>query len=176
MVDVNGVHAEIAQAPVELVFEEARAHAMATLHDFIGLENSRLNVLAIEIFVGVRGHGTIGGEIAAFGAQDEFVAREAFLRKLLEGGADAALAALETIVDGRVDNVEAILDGGDYGGGVGAVGFVVGLAEVGADAQGRKRQPVGFTKVSGGCEAPESIGVPFGAFSGGVRIHSCETR
>src|SRR5229473_320044 len=144
MVDVNGVHAEIAQAPVELVFEEARAHAMATLHDFIGLENSRLNVPAIDIFV--------------------------------EGGADAALAALETIVDGRVDNVEARLDGGDDGGGVGAVGFVVRLAEVGADAQGRKRQPVGFTKVSGGCAAPESIGVPFGAFSGGVRIHSCETR
>ncbi len=176
VVDVNAFHTQVAQAPVELVFEELRGHAMAALHDFVGFEDAGLDVLAVEIFVGVGGHRPVGREISAFRAENEFVARKALLRELLESGADAALAALEAVVHGCVDNVDAVLDGGHHRCGVTTVRLVIRLAEVGANAQRGQRQRVDLTKMTGGCQAPESIGISFGAFGGGLHVDSCEDR
>jgi hypothetical protein len=55
---------------------------------------------------------------------------------MFDGGADATLAALEAVVDGAVDDVDAAFDGAGDAGGVGLIGFVAGRAEIGADADG----------------------------------------
>src|SRR5258706_308991 len=128
IVDVYRIHSEIAQTAAELIFQEARRHAVTALYDFLGLENARLDVLTVKIFVGFGRHRAVGREVAALRANNEFLARETFLRKLLESRADAPLAALETIIDSSIDDIDAVLDSRDDRSGVAAVSLVVGLA------------------------------------------------
>ena len=72
------VDAEIFEAAAELIFEKARRHAMAAADDVVGREDAGLDVFAIEVIVGIGGHGAVGSEVAALGAENEFFAPEAF--------------------------------------------------------------------------------------------------
>src|SRR5690349_10879138 len=101
--------------------------------EILRAENSLLNVFAKKIFVWIRGHGPIGCQMATFRAQHDFFARKPFRGKLLERGADAALAALKAVVDGAVDDVDAVFHGGNDSGGVSRISFLVGLSKIGSD-------------------------------------------
>jgi hypothetical protein len=79
VVDVDAINAEIVEAAADLVFEEARRHAVAAADDIVGREDSGLDVFAIEVVVGIGGHGTVGREVAALGAEDEFFSGVALL-------------------------------------------------------------------------------------------------
>ena len=103
VVDVDAIDAEIAEAAGELIFEKARSHAVAAGDDVVGTEDARLDVFAVEIIVGIAGHFAVGRQVAALGAEDEFVAGEAALGEFFQRGADVALAALEAVVDRGVD-------------------------------------------------------------------------
>src|SRR5580698_4586829 len=56
VVDVDAIDAEILEAAVELIFEEARRHAVASADDVVGRQDARLNVLAIKVVVGIGRH------------------------------------------------------------------------------------------------------------------------
>src|SRR5207248_6261097 len=114
VIQVDTAHAKVAQAASELVFQKARSQAVAPGNDFLRRKDARLNVFVKKIFVGIGRHGAVGGQVTAFGANHEFVARDIFLGQQLDGCSDAALAALKSIVDGCVDYVDAALDGRDY--------------------------------------------------------------
>src|SRR5204862_4230988 len=60
---------------------------------------------------------------------------------LLEPDAEVPLAALVAVVDGGVDDVDAVLEGFDESGGVLAVGDGVGVAEITPHSQGRQGEP-----------------------------------
>ncbi len=167
VVDVDAVDAEVFEAAAELIFEEARRHAVAAADDVVRSENARLDVLAIKIIVGVGGHGAVGRKVAALGADHEFFASVALLQQILDGGADAAFAALKAIVDGGVDDVDASFDGGGDAGGVGLIGFIAGRAEVGADADRREYEAMRFAEVAVGGAAGKTLGVSGGACGGG---------
>ena len=107
VVDVDAFELEIAEAAGDLILEKSRRHAMAAGDDVFRGEDSGLKIFVEKIFVGILGHGTVGREVAAFGADDEFFSGKSFCGELLDGGADVALAALEAVVDGRVDKVDA---------------------------------------------------------------------
>ena len=81
------------------------------------------------------------------------------LEEIFDGGADAALAALETIVDGAVDDVDASFDGGGDTGGVGLIGFVTRGAEISADADGGEYEALGFAEVAVGGATWETLSV-----------------
>ena len=159
VVDVDAIDAEIVEAAADLIFEEARRYAVAAADDVVGSEDAGLDVFAIEVVVGIGRHCAVGREVAAFGAEDEFFAGESLLEQVFDGGADAALAALEAIVDGAVDDVDAAFDGAGDAGGVGLIGFVGGRAEIGADADGREDEALGFAEVAVGGAAGETLGV-----------------
>src|SRR6185437_14072107 len=85
-------------------------------------------------------------------------------RELLDGRPDVALAALETVIDGRVDEVDAVFGGGYDGRRVIRIGLCIWLAEVCADAERRHYQAVRFAKMAFGGASSEAIGVALRAF------------
>ena len=170
VVDVDAIDAEIVEAATDLIFEKARRYAVAAADDVVGIENAGLDVFAIEVVVGIGRHRAVGREVAALGAEDEFFAGVALFGEVFDGGADAAFAALEAIVDGAVDDVDAAFDGAGDAGGVGLIGFVAGRAEVGADADGGEDEALGFAEVAVGGAAGETLSVFCGTGGGGVRL------
>ena len=134
--EVHAIDAEIFQAVVELIGQERRRHGVATGGDVFGAQNSGTEIFTLQIFLGIAGIGGVGRDVAAFGGEKKFVARKAFAGEFTQRGADGAFGFLVAIVDGRIDDVDAAFDGSDDGRGVGAVGDLVGLAEIGADADG----------------------------------------
>ena len=64
---------------------------MAAGNNFLRRKDARLNVFVKKIFVGIGRHGAIGGQVTAFGANYEFVARNIFLGEQLDGVNDLAI-------------------------------------------------------------------------------------
>jgi hypothetical protein len=156
LVYIDTIHTEIAQAAVQLILQKARRHAMAARDDIFGNKNSWLNVFAEEIIIWIGGHRAVWREVAAFGANHHFFAWEAFFRELFDGGADAAFALLESIVDSGVDYVDPAFDGRDGRGGVAFVSLCVGLAEIRADSDGRERESLRLAEMASRSAARES--------------------
>ena len=77
VINVYALDAQIFQAAAELVFQKFRRHAMTSRRNILRAEDSRLNVFAEKIFIGVGGHRTVGRQVAALGAHHDFVAFEA---------------------------------------------------------------------------------------------------
>ena len=102
--------------------------------DVLCRENAGLDIFAEEILIWIGRHRIVGRQVAAFGANDEFVALSSVGGKLLQGRANRALAALEAVVDGGIDKVDAVLHRGDDCRRVARISVLIGLAEVGADA------------------------------------------
>ena len=100
-----------------------------------------------------------GREIAALGANHDFVAGKAFCRELLDGGGDAAFASLEAVVDGCVDEIDAAFGGGDDRGGIACVYLRIGLTEISTDSERRHHEAMRFAEVAVGSAAGKSIGV-----------------
>src|SRR5258706_1353495 len=110
-------------------------------------KNSRLNVFVEEILVWIGWHGAVRRQITSFGAEDKFVAKDAPGGELLDGRADGTLAALEAVVDRGVDEVDAVLRGGDDCFRVGAVSAGIRLAQISSDADGGDHQIVNLAEV-----------------------------
>src|SRR5208282_6892697 len=130
VVDVDALELEIAQAARHLIFEEARSHTVAAGDEVLWSEDAGLDVFVKKIFGGFLGHRAVGSQVAPFGADDEFFAGKTFCGELLDGCADAAFAALEAVIDGGVDEVNAGFSGGGDSGGVACIDLRIGLAEI----------------------------------------------
>ncbi len=150
-----------------LFFEKTRRHAVAAGDEIFRREDAGLNVFAQKIFGCIFGHGAIGSEIAAFGANHDLFAGEFFCGEVLDGCADAAFAALEAIVDGRVDDVDAGFHGGDDSRGVTGVHFRIELPEIRADTERGQDEALGFAEVAVSGAAGEAVGVFFCGFECG---------
>src|SRR5271155_5056850 len=125
---------------------------MAAADQILGGKNAWLNIFAEKIIVGVRRHGPVGRQKAAFRANDKLFARVSFGGQLFQRRADAAFAALKAIVDGGVKRIDSALCGEYCRRGVTFVGLAIGLAEIRAHAERRQEQAVGIAKMSlGGC-------------------------
>ena len=75
-------------------------------------------------------------QIAALRANNDFISREAFVfRQELQRGADGSFTSLEAIVCRCVDDIRARLHCAHHGVGVSGVGFLIRVAEIGADAE-----------------------------------------
>src|SRR3984957_10590936 len=159
IVDVDAIDPKIFEAAAELIFEEARRHAVASADDVVGRQDARLNVFAIEVVVRIGRHRAVGREVTALRANDEFFAGVALLEEVFDGGADAAFAALKSIVDSAVDDVDPSFDGGCDTGGGGLIGFVTRSAEISADTDGGEDEALGFAEVAVGGATWETLSV-----------------
>src|SRR5436309_8320244 len=139
--------------------------------DIFGTENSRLDVFAEKIFVGIGRHCSIWRQVAALGAHDDFVTIETFRGKLPDGRADTALAALKPVVNGGVDHVDAALDRRDGRCGIALIGFCVRLSEVGADSDRGEHHSLRFSKMTVGGAARKLLRVTYRSFFGGGFAH-----
>src|SRR5206468_7585022 len=114
VVDVDAGEAQVAEAPPELVLEVARRHRVPATHHVLGLEDAGPHVGVAHVLTGIDRHAAVEGDVAALGAHDELLAREAALAlEGDEGLADDTLAALRAVVDGGVEQVAAGIDGVD---------------------------------------------------------------
>ncbi len=146
--DVDGVHAQIGAAAVDLIGQKPGREGVHTAHYVAGRKRF--------------GDGA-GSQKSGFGTNDNFIALEA-----PEGRADAPFGSLAAIVDGAIEEVDAVFTGGNQGVGVGPVGRVIGLAEIGADTQAGDVQPVEGTKERGVAELREAFDVSRRALNCGV--------
>jgi len=101
-----------------------------------------------KIAIGVGGHGAIGRQVAALGADHEFVAGQALVGQYLQRGADVAFAALKAIVDRRVKHIESRESGFNQRSRITRIGAVRRLAEIRTDSERRDGQPLRLSKVS----------------------------
>jgi hypothetical protein len=157
VIDVDGIDAEIFPAAFDLVGEESRREHVTSGGDVLGADEAGRDVSALEIIRDVGGHFAIGREESALGADHDFIARKSAPREFFESRADGALAALEAIIDRGIQHVCAAFNRGDDGFGVSAVGCVVGLAEIGAEADRTEQKFLLRAKVACGraaCKPP----------------------
>src|SRR5215469_5327582 len=111
---------------------------MASRGDLFGLKNALIEKLMGEIFVGICGHFAVRRQESGLCAKHYFVPGVSFRRKFTQCRADRALAALETVVDGGIDHVNAAFHCCHDGLRVTIVCFGVRLAEISSDTDGRK--------------------------------------
>src|SRR5260370_29533961 len=81
---------------------------MTSRGDVLRAEDAGLNVFAEKIFVGARGHVSVGSQIPSLGTEHDFFATDAFSCELLKRLADPALAALKSVVHRCVDPICAV--------------------------------------------------------------------
>src|SRR5258708_26655652 len=148
---------------------------MAAGGDIFRGKNPGLNVLAEEIFVGVSGHRSVRRQISTLGANHDLLALETSCCKLLDRGAEASLAALKSVIDGSVENVDAVFHCGDRRGRIPFIGPGVWLAEVCADSHGREHEAMRFSKMAGGGAACELLRVARCSFFGGGFGHDAHS-
>ncbi len=134
--DINAIDAKISHAARDLILQKARSDAVTSGGNVLGGKNSALNIFLKKILIGISRHFAVGREIAGFSAKHQLVARIAFSLELHQRRADAAFAALKAVIDRGIGNVDSILHGRHDRRGVRRVGALVGLAEIGANADG----------------------------------------
>src|SRR5260370_1672169 len=144
---------------------------MAPRGDVLGAEGAGLNVFAEKIFVGIRGHVSVGSQIPSLGTEQDFFATDALSCELLERLADAALAALKSVVDRGVDHIGAVFHSCGRRHRVTCICLFVWLAEIRADPDGREREPLRFSKMAIGRASRELLLVPRRSFFGGGSAH-----
>ena len=144
---------------------------MAAGGDILRGENSRLNVFAEEVFVRVAGHRPVGRQVTAFGAHHDFVSFNAFRHKLPDGRADASFAALKSVIDRRVDYIDAAFHRRDGCCRITLIRLFVRFPEVRADSERGERQPLHFSKMTLGSTASELLRVALGSFFGSGFAH-----
>src|SRR5215467_6114882 len=103
---------------------------MAPADNFLGRENAPLNIFIKKIAIGVRWHATVGRQVSGLCTQHQLISRVALAFYLNQSGADTALAPLKPIIDRRIDEVDAIFDGGVHRSGIGRVSPLIRLAKV----------------------------------------------
>jgi hypothetical protein len=112
------------------------------------LKNSALNIFLEKIVIGIGWHFAVGREVAGFGAHNKPVARAAADFELGQRRANAAFAALKTVINRGIQYVDAAFGGSDDGGGISRIGALVGLTEVCADANRRQDKTLDVAKMA----------------------------
>src|SRR5581483_8636186 len=135
IIDVHARNPHVPQTAVQLVFKVAWRHAVAAGGNVFCAENSRPNVFAEEIFVRIRGHGTVRRQVSALRADYKFLSRKTSGGELLKRRADAALPALKAVIDGRIENVDSVLNSRNDGFRVSRVRFLIGRSEICSDTE-----------------------------------------
>ena len=138
VINVDAVEAEVLKAARQLIVQIARSHAVAAADDLV----SRRSALFDDVFDDPRPRVArrlvAEWDEAAFRGDDHFVARRPpGVYQLFERRADDPLATLEAVVDRRIKDVAAQLDGAADGLLVHAVCALVSVAQVGAEPHAR---------------------------------------
>ena len=105
--------------------------------DHIGkLCNAGLDEGFLKVTARVRRRFPIVRNKTTFGCHNDLIAVETSGTEFLKRRSDGALAALQAVIDGAVDDIAAGLDGADNGLVVLLVGVGVVISQIGADADG----------------------------------------
>ena len=151
VVDVQRLEAEVGAAPLDLVAQVARRHAVGALDHVPRLDDARLDVRGREVGAGIARHCPIEGDESTLRGHHDLVApNDVPADRGAEGGPDRPLAALVTVVHRRVEDVDAELERSSDRILVEDVRRAVLRPEIGAEAQGRgRRAPRQLAKVAG---------------------------
>src|SRR5690606_18978964 len=167
VVHVDALHAEVRAAALDLRAQEGRREAVIASDQLLRPAQARLDeALAYVLRVRPRraGRCAVERDVAALGADDDLVAHgDPLLDGEAERAAERALAALAAVVDRGVQQVHAAGQARERRGLVALVVLRVALAQVGAQADGRDREPGQRAPVAG--RTPN--GVPRGVCGGG---------
>lgn len=178
VINVQRIDAEIDARTVQLAGQVDRMHAMA-VGDEIPLRDAALtDVTRLEPL----GTGWVR-QVTALGTDDEFLALDRVLfLGAHERAADAFFGAFETVIDRRIDDVDA---GGErlfHGGFHQGIGRVVRLAQIRAETDRRPQHAVRIVKVPGGDTTFETLPIGRRAFGRGApglthqRLHARDSR
>src|SRR5215216_801194 len=108
VINVHTLQAHVSQRLVKLVLQVRRRHAMTTADDIVERSNARLHESLIHILTDIARRRAVERKVAALGADDELIARDAVLvGEYLQRFADRTFASLKTIVSSRIDDVDA---------------------------------------------------------------------
>ena len=100
-----------------------------------GRDDSRLHVMLFEPRARIGRHLAVKRDVTALGRDDDLVALDLARRdQLAKRLADISFAALEAVVHRRVDQIDPAAQARLDRLFVGAIGLVVGFAQVGADS------------------------------------------
>src|SRR5512142_472692 len=138
VVDVDGPQSEVLAALREAVAEKARRKRMSAGNELFAMENLRIEKLPLQvrlILLSATWRRRVERYISAFRAHDQLVPTDRARRdRLLNRGAGDTFSPLAAVVDRRVDDVEALLDGVPDRRPVRRIDIVRAVAEVGTDA------------------------------------------
>ena len=73
---VDGFETQVPARALNLIFEICGRHTVHPAGQFVGIEDSRLDVLAMEVGARVRWRIAVKGKIAGLGADQNFVAMQ----------------------------------------------------------------------------------------------------
>ena len=117
-----------------------------------------VDVLLADGLFGIGRPGAIKWDIATLRRDDDLVAADTpRLKERVQCDADAAFAALEAIVDGRVDDVDAARDGMFHRRYVAGIGLRVWLTEISADADRLQPPTLLLPEVAGQIGEPVAV-------------------
>ena len=112
VVDVERLESEIPAAPLELIPEVARRHAMASGHDVPGLEDAGPQVGRGDVGAGIRRHDAVERDEPALRRDDRFLATQrACGYQRADRLSHHALAPLAPVIHRGVDDVREVAFG-----------------------------------------------------------------
>src|SRR5262245_35026141 len=98
------------------MLEISRSHAMTAGGNVIRSHDARVQKGPFEILAGIGRRFAIEGNVTSLCCDDNFVSLSFSTRgEILKGKSDRSFAALESIIDGTVEDVYALFDGMDDG-------------------------------------------------------------
>ncbi len=146
---------------------------MASIDEFVGADQPRIEVGLLQILNAVLRGSAIERHEPAFRADQHFVTLQApVIHQAAQGGGDGSFAPLESIVDGRMADRPPDFRGTVAGLRVTGIGFVISSTEVGANPERGQHQIACGPKVAFGAGIVKPFPVALRALSGGVLEHA----
>src|SRR6185437_10123570 len=170
VVNVDTVEIQVAQRLLQLALEVSRRHAVRTARDVTPGRDSCLNEILFDVSPHVMGRRAVERQITTFRADDEFFTREAARLQVSQGCTNRPLASLKSIIGGRIDDVDAQLNGSRHCFRIAAISVFIRLAEIRPDADRGKAQALRFTKMSGRGAVCEALAIARSTFGSGVAV------
>src|SRR3954447_4680802 len=157
--DIDGLQPEIDATPGNLVPQECGSDAVSLVDDLVACELQALHVLLAQVPVRILRQLSVERQVAGFGRDDELTPPGRIITGGAQRRADAPLATLMAVVDRRVDEVAPELNGSNDGAAVGDIGVAGRGPQVGANADRRDLETMGFAEVLRTSDVLETPGV-----------------
>ncbi len=151
VVDINRIESEILKAARKLVFEVSRCHAVTAAGNLFRARKTFVYYVLGYPCPRIVRWLVFKREEPPFCCDDDLIPGGfARVKRLLKGNADRALAALEAIVDRRIDYIAAQLDSALDRILVAAIGVFVPVTQIRAQPYRGQQQAVALAKVPAG--------------------------